>query len=172
MQLTFLFILLMAVCKGCKKAFNNDHGLKWHQISCKPAKETTSSLFQMWQELQRNLNSKRRISLNEPQGVPEIVSINISREYPILIYWKFHSQSMETQTWLSMMKLMNLSLWVTRFPSSTVMMSNDYRIVNSQSQRIVRSEVWWALKNASYPTSIVFKGLRKSRVEEESSIED
>ena len=28
------------------------------------------------------------------------------------------------------------------------------------------------LKNASYPTSIVFKGLRKSRVEEESSIKD
>ena len=26
------------------------------------------------------------------------------------------------------------------------------------------------LKNASYPTSIVFKGLRKSRVEEELSI--
>ena len=28
------------------------------------------------------------------------------------------------------------------------------------------------LKNASYPTSIVFKGSRKSRVEEESSIKD
>ena len=28
------------------------------------------------------------------------------------------------------------------------------------------------LKNASYPTSIVFKGLRKSRVEEELSIKD
>ena len=28
------------------------------------------------------------------------------------------------------------------------------------------------LKNASYPTSLVFKGLRKSRVEEESSIKD
>ena len=28
------------------------------------------------------------------------------------------------------------------------------------------------LKNASYPTSIVFKGLRKLRVEEESSIKD
>ena len=50
-----------------------------------------------------------------------------------------------------------------------VMTSNDYRIINSQSQRIVRSE---ALKGASYPTSIVFKGLRKSRVDEESSIKD
>ena len=38
------------------------------------------------QELQRNL--KRRISLNadEPQGVPEIVSVDILREYPRLIY--------------------------------------------------------------------------------------
>ena len=28
------------------------------------------------------------------------------------------------------------------------------------------------LKSASYPTSIVFKGLRNSRIEEESSIKD
>ena len=89
MQLTFLFLLLMAVCKGCKKAFNNDCSLKQHQISCKPAKEMTASLFQMQQELQRNLNSKRRISLNEPQGVPEIVSIDISREYPRLSIGNF-----------------------------------------------------------------------------------
>ena len=53
-----------------------------------------------------------------------------------------------------------------------VMTSNNYRIVNSQSQRIVHSEVYEPLKNASYPTSIVFKGLRKSRVEEELSIKD
>ena len=95
MWLTFLFLLLMAVCKGCKIAFNNDHSLKQHRFSCKPAKEMTASLFQMWQELQRNLNSMRRISLNanvEPQGVPEIVSIDISRGYPRLIYWKFNSQ--------------------------------------------------------------------------------
>ena len=52
------------------------------------------------------------------------------------------------------------------------MTSNDYRIVNSQSQRIVHSEFDKPLKNASYPTSIVFKDLRKSRVEEESSIND
>jgi hypothetical protein len=84
MRLVFLFLLLMAVCKGCKKAFNNDHGLKRHRISCKPAKELTASLFQMRQDLQRN--SKSRI---EPQGVPEIVSINISREYPrLMIYWQ------------------------------------------------------------------------------------
>lgn len=84
MRLVFLFLLLMAVCKGCKKAFNNDHGLKRHRISCKPAKELTASLFQMRQDLQRN--SKSRI---EPQGVPEIVSIDISREYPrLMIYWQ------------------------------------------------------------------------------------
>jgi hypothetical protein len=68
----------MVVCKGCKKALNNDHGLKRHRTSCKPAKELTASLYHMWQELQRI--SKRRILLDadaEPQGVPEIVSINI-----------------------------------------------------------------------------------------------
>ena len=58
MWLTFLFILLMAVCKGCKKAFNNDHGLKQHQISCKPAKEMTASLFHMRQESPEKLEFK------------------------------------------------------------------------------------------------------------------
>ena len=99
MWLTFFFLLLMAVCKGCKKAFNNDHSLKQHWISCKPAKEMIVSLHQMQQELQRNLNLKRRISLNELQGVPEIVSIDISREYPRLIYWKFHKRLRHDCQW-------------------------------------------------------------------------
>jgi len=72
----------MAVCKGCNKALKNDHGLKRHRISCKPAKGLTAGLFQKRQELQRN--SKRRSSLNadEPQTVPEIVSIGISTITP------------------------------------------------------------------------------------------
>lgn len=82
MRLVFLIILLMAVCKGCNKAFKNDHGLKRHRISCKPAKGLSAGLFQKRQELQRN--SKRRSSSNadEPHIVPEIVSIDISTITP------------------------------------------------------------------------------------------
>jgi len=76
----------MAVCKGCNKALKNDHGVKRHRISCKPAKELTANLFQKRQELQR---SSRRFSLNadKPQAVPEVVSINLSRDGRRLTSW-------------------------------------------------------------------------------------
>ena len=45
--------------------------------------------------------------------------------------------------------------------------SSTVKVKESFIQRL-----WEPLKNASYPTSIVFKGLIKSRVEEESSIKD
>ena len=86
MRHIFLLILLMAVCKGCNKALKNDHGVKRHRISCKPAKELTANLFQKRQELQR---SSRRFSLNadKPQAVPEVVSINLSRDGRRLTSW-------------------------------------------------------------------------------------
>jgi hypothetical protein len=82
MRHIFLFILLMAVCKGCNKAFKNDHGVKRHRISCKPAKELTARLYQKRQELQRNSSLKRRFPLNADirQAVPEIVRFNHSRD--------------------------------------------------------------------------------------------
>jgi len=84
MRLIFLIALLMVVCKGCNKSFNNDHGLKRHRVSCKPAKQFTAGLFQKRKELQKGLerghSRGQRVSLNAdvPQTVPELVSVGIS----------------------------------------------------------------------------------------------
>ena len=49
----------------------------------------------------------------------------------------------------------------------TIIESSTVKVKESFVQRFADP-----LKNASYPTSIVFKGLRKSRVEEELFIKD
>ena len=97
MRLIFVILFLMVVCKGGKKSFNNDHGLKWHRTSCKPAKQFTAGLFQKRKDLQNNLkrtySHAPRISLNtdEAQMVVEMVEIIVSSIYFILIY--LHSQT-------------------------------------------------------------------------------
>ena len=49
----------------------------------------------------------------------------------------------------------------------------DFKQLENRQQSNSKSHLFRGLlKNASYPTSIVFKGLRKSRVEEELSIKD
>ena len=89
MRPIFLIILLMVVCKGCNKSFNNNHGIKRHRVSCKPAKQITAELFQKRQELQKSLNRTRshgqRISVNAgvPHMVPEMVSVGNSSNFRI-----------------------------------------------------------------------------------------
>lgn len=64
MRLILLTILLMTICNSCNKLFKNDHGLKRHRISCKPAKQLTAGLFQKRQELQKTLKRGGRVLLN------------------------------------------------------------------------------------------------------------
>jgi hypothetical protein len=96
MKPIFLIVLLMVVCKGCSKSFNNNHGIKRHQVSCKPAKQITAELFQKRQELQKSLNKThshcQRISLNAdvPHTVPEMVSVGNSSNFRIDPFVQFN----------------------------------------------------------------------------------
>ena len=76
MRLIFLLIVLMTTCNACKKAFKNDHGLKRHRISCKPAKQITAGLFQKRQELQKDLRRGRNFS-DVPQAAHETQMVSI-----------------------------------------------------------------------------------------------
>src|SRR5258707_2812098 len=96
MRPIFLIVLLMVVCKGCNKSFNNNHGIKRHRVSCKPAKQITAELFQKQQELQKSLNKTRshcqRISSNAdvPHTVPEMVRVGNSSNFHIDPFVQFN----------------------------------------------------------------------------------
>jgi len=56
-----LFILLMAICNGCKKELKNDHGLKRHRVSCHASKAHTAVLLQQRQLLERSIKKAQGI---------------------------------------------------------------------------------------------------------------
>ena len=66
MKLGFLLLLLfMVACQRCNKDFKNDHGLKRHRPSCKPAKIYAQSLLQRRHQLARS----RKGSAVRPENI-------------------------------------------------------------------------------------------------------